>query len=790
MSVFYKISVALFCSSALVAQSPETYDWNTVSMGGGGFVSGIVTSSVEQNLMYARTDVGGAYKWDVVNSKWMPLLDWNSEDETGFQGVEALAIDPQATNKLYMLVGTSYFNSGKTAILRSSDYGQTFAMTDVSAQFKAHGNGMGRQNGEKLVVDPNNSSILFCGTRANGLFKSSNAGVDWSALTSFAIPTTPNANGIAFVLMDPASSAKGNATQTLYVAVSKTGTNFYVSTDGGNSFNAVVGAPTAYMPQRAVRASDGTLYLTYADKEGPNNPATGQIWKYVPLTNTWTNITPSGFSKPFSGISIDPNNANKIIVSTINVYMAQYVDNNSSTVWGDRILLSSDGGTSWKDLVGNSGIALDANGCTWINQNSIHWCGSIEFNPFNSNQAFVTSGNGIFSCDDLSAVKTTWKFNIKGLEETVALDAVSIEGGPFVSVIGDYDGFTHSDVTQYAPIHNPRTGSTTGLAFGGSVLLRSGNNMYYSFNNGATWTQCTTKGAKGKVAVSADGKTFVHCPEGSSTTYYSTDKGGTWTACSGLSFSNVVPIADAVNPTKFYAYENTGGAFYKSSDGGKTFSTTLNLNTWGSRVFRAVPGMEGDLWYAAGWDGLKRSVNSGTSFSKLNSVTYAYAVGFGKAAVGKTFPAIYIWGVIGGVKGVYRSIDEGATWLRVNDDQHEYGGPGNGQFVMGDMNVYGRVYMSTVGRGIAYGESVLTTGIEEITLENNNVRCYPNPFSETFVVQVKGVFSYMLSDLNGNTIENGEGESSAVIGQNCTSGLFILNVKTKEANDFVKLVKK
>ena len=52
---------------------------------------------------------------------------------------------------------------------------------------------------------------------------------------------------------------------------------------------------------------------------------------------------------------------------------------------------------------------------------------------------------------------------------------------------------------------------------------------------------------------------------------------------------------------------------------------------------------------------------------------------------------------------MYRSTDAGASWQRINDDAHQFGGPGNGEFVMGDMNVEGLVYMSTVGRGIVYG---------------------------------------------------------------------------------------
>ena len=60
-------------------------------------------------------------------------------------------------------------------------------------QFKAHGNGMERQNGERLQVDPANSNILYAGTRWNGLFKSSDAGATWSRLSGLNVTTTTNA---------------------------------------------------------------------------------------------------------------------------------------------------------------------------------------------------------------------------------------------------------------------------------------------------------------------------------------------------------------------------------------------------------------------------------------------------------------------------------------------------------------------------------------------------------------------------------------------------------------------
>jgi hypothetical protein len=78
------------------------------------------------------------------------------------------------------------------------------------------------------------------------------------------------------------------------------------------------------------------------------------------------------------------------------------------------------------------------------------------------------------------------------------------------------------------------------------------------------------------------------------------------------------------------------------------------------------------------------------------------AVGFGKAAPGKSYPAVYLVGTVNGVDGVFRSVDSGQSWTRINDDQHQYAWIG--QAVSGDPRVYGRVYLATNGRGILYAD--------------------------------------------------------------------------------------
>lgn len=706
---FLIVLFSCFSISYSFAQTSQTYAWKNVAIGGGGFVSSIIPGKTEQGLMYARTDVGGAYRWDATNTRWVPLLDWVSENETGYLGVESLAIDHQSPNKVYMLVGISYFNGGKSAILRSDDYGNTFSIIDVSGQFRAHGNGMGRQTGEKLVVDPNKSNILFTGTRWNGLFKSTDYGSNWSRLNALDVTTTPNENGISFVVLDPSSSSQGTATQTMFVGVSRTGTNFYRSDDGGASFTAVAGAPTNFMPQRAALASDGNLYITYGNGAGPHGHwavdepmDAGQLWKYNTQTGSWTNVTPAGYTKAFAGISVDPNNLDRLVASTINTYLLQ--DNGA---YGDRIFLSTNGGASWTDLF-EGGMIMDTDGAFWVQNSSIHWTGSIEFDPFNTQKVWVTSGNGIFSTDNIGASPNVWKFQAHGVEETVPIELVSIPNGPTVSVILDYDGFRHTDLSQYAPVHSPRMGSIRGLAYAAqnpNVLLRAGGQLFYSTDMGITWTETSSRmGTQGSVAISADGNVFLHAPERSGTTYRTTNRGASWTTVNGLSISDAKPVADFENPNKFYAFNSGTGTMMVSKDGGASFSAAGSVGSGGSKIIRTVSGKEGHLWVALYGGGLARSTNSGQSFSKISTVSAAGAVGIGKAAVDSNYPTIFIWGTVNGVTGIHRSTDEGASWVRVNDDAHEYGGPGNGQFVVGDMNVFGRVYMSTAGRGIVYGE--------------------------------------------------------------------------------------
>ncbi|WP_344748131.1 hypothetical protein [Streptosporangium vulgare] len=141
----------------------ESYEWKNVRIDGGGFVPGIIFNQKEQNLIYARTDIGGAYRWEQSSKSWIPLLDWVGWDKWGYNGVVSLATDPVETNRVYVAAGmyTNSWDPNNGAILRSADKGATWQATPLP--FKLGGNMPGRGMGERLAVDPNRNSVVYFG---------------------------------------------------------------------------------------------------------------------------------------------------------------------------------------------------------------------------------------------------------------------------------------------------------------------------------------------------------------------------------------------------------------------------------------------------------------------------------------------------------------------------------------------------------------------------------------------------------------------------------------------------
>ena len=752
------------------------YVWKNVQIVGGGFCDGIIFHPKAKDVRYARTDMGGAYRWDKNEGKWMPMLDFISYADNNLVGVESIAVDPKDKNTVYLSCGTST-RSSNGAILWSNDGGRTFGRTDVP--FKMGGNENGRGNGERMMVDPNNSDIIYVGTRQAGLWKSTDKALHFEQVASFqeildklnppvqdapapgmppqGMPPqgapvqgmrapgaqgTPGAPGqgmppmqmrqrdpgvgVVFVLYDAKSKKGKEGSQTIFVGYSAMNKdNMFVSRDGGQSWSAMEGAPQQYMPTHAVMSSDRKIYVSYGTNPGPNKMTDGGVWMYDIVKDEWTDITPD---KPtaerqfgYACVSVDLRNPKHIIASSFGRPMSGV---NSS----EDIFRTTDGGQTWKQVFASGGQYDEAN-APYVIHTGIHWLFDIEIDPFNSDHAMFTTGYGGWETYNLSNMDkdepTLWTVMSKGIEETVPLELYSPNKGAWlISGVGDYGGFTHHDLDTPAPDshHDPRFGNTNGVAgaeLKPELIVRTGTihggytgkNISYSLDGGDTWAEPETApaGRNGHIAVSADGETWVWTPD-RSPVYYTSDMGATWNESKGIE-TGIRVIADKVNPQRFYAVNVRSGILYESLDGAKTFTNrsigfdaSANPRSRGDsrggqdRVY-STPQREGDLWIAA-FHGLWHA-DDAVNFVQQGHVEEMHAFGMGAPAPDSDYPALYMVGTVDGVRGFFRSDDCAQSWVRINDDQHQYGLV---LHITGDPKKYGRVYVGTHGRGAVYGD--------------------------------------------------------------------------------------
>ena len=757
IAVVFSVAM-LWNTSAVFAQiaknhSAGPYVWRNVAMGGGGFVDGIVFHPTATDLMYARTDVGGAYRWDAAGQQWIPLNDWLSPAQNNYTGIESIGLDPSDSNRVFLAAGT--YKNNQAAILCSDDQGRTFKISEVP--FRMGGNEDGRSNGERLAVDPNEGTILFFGSRSAGLWKSSDRGTTWSAVASFPNvsvvqpPLVINATstnsastnaaarvrrsggfgggntayGIVSVVFDAFSGHSGAPTPVIYAAVSSGGTNLFRSDDGGIRWQPVACQPIGLRPSHLVQSPDGLFYLSYGNVPGPNNVTDGALWKYNAKDGSWTDISPE---KPEAGqrlgwgygaVAVDALHPATIVATSIDR-------------WGpkDEVFRSTDGGTTWKGIMTTNG-QLDYSMAPYTAQgHTPHWTGAVAVNPHNSDQILFGTGYGIWASTNATAADAggtvTWVFLDKGLEETVPLALASPPtGAHLISGVGDIDGFRHDDVNVSpadGTFTGPRFSSTRDIVFAGAkpeIIVRIGNGGREMFvhaaiseDGGKNWEllahDCPGgNGGQGKLAISADGSAIVWAPQRGSA-YVTYNRGTNWTNCQGLD-SGARITADPVNPLRFYSFDSQTGKIMVSINAAATFAATaaeLAANPDGSRsggVLSAVVGIEGDLWAGSRSEGLYHSTDGGVSFTKITGVSGVDAVGFGKAAPGKTYPAVFVLGNIKGLRARYRSDDEGQTWLRIDDDQHQFG-TADVPMIVGDPRIYGRVYFTTGGRGVIYGD--------------------------------------------------------------------------------------
>jgi len=727
-------------SGVLAAEA--TYRWRNVRVGGGGFIPGVVFSRAEKGLAYLRSDMGGAYRWDVAAGHWIPLLD--NQAQGSWQGVESVAPDPLDPEVVYLAVGMG--RRDPAAILRSANRGIDWSIAEVP--FRMGGNEEGRGLGERLAIDPNDTRILLFGSRHDGLQRSEDHGRSWQKVEGFphaglglnAWPQ-PTHGGVSFVIFDPRSGRPGQGSRTLFAGIADpVSDRLWRSDDAGATWKPVP-APHALLPCKAELDTTGSLFITYSNGIGPNGITDGAVWRLDTASGTWTDITPVRPSARqgggFMGIALDQQTPGTVAVTSLNRW------NPHDTLWR-----STDGGKSWADAWPVSHRDVEATPFLYWGEAEADfgwWMAGLAIDPFDSEFACYTTGATIYATREFSKVsrgeKTTWFPWVEGIEQTAIITLTSLPEGPaLLSGFGDISGFVHDDLTTSPRLQftNPVFGNTNTIDFAGkapAVVVRSGTphqrhggaTLAWSQDHGRSWQPLTAPsladapappGRPGRsrkdlhqdaaITVSADGATFMVM---TAVPQITRDRGKSWVPVEGLP-AWTRPVADRVAPQVFYALDFATGDLFVSQDGGASFGPkpTLGLPdiaadrpSWREVAWPliAAPSRAGSLWFAS-QKGLYRSHDGGGRFERVASDITVEALSLGAPPPGRRTPVLYAIGRRGDLRALWRSEDDGRSWIRINDARHEYGR--RFRCLAADLQHYGRVYVGTDGRGILVGD--------------------------------------------------------------------------------------
>jgi xyloglucan-specific exo-beta-1,4-glucanase len=439
---------------------------------GGGFVTGFVFHPHTPGIAYARTDIGGVYRYEPDSRTWKSLCDHITHPGRWETYPLSLALSPMEVNRLYIAAGDGKANN-KLCI--SHDRGEHFLYRDIPTGI--HGNASGRGTGGRLLVSVTDANILYFASQTGGLFVTRDLGTSWEHIAVCPQGGREETN-LTFVFAHPdnedflivGSNGEKNSPDGII-----RGPSLFYSTDGGNHFDCMPGQPAplihpgstnpGYVAQRY--AFDGQyLYITFSEPgycwAGFNSYAcdTGSCIDGVLLRyrispdgeiRETLDLTPTGYSDPgcparrlgcgLAGISVDPNHPGVVVMSTI-----CHPDQ-------DTIYHSRDFGMHFTPIlqglsIGQIDFTVDYmkpeyNG----GQSIVHWMGDLKIDPHDGNNAFFTTGTGVFATFNLLHAlenKTvTWQPLCCGLEETVHLNVYSPCIGPvkLIDIIGDLGGF-------------------------------------------------------------------------------------------------------------------------------------------------------------------------------------------------------------------------------------------------------------------------------------------------------------------------------------------------------------
>ena len=208
-------------------------------------VGGLAYDPNNLSTLYCAAPTGGIWRSTTSGASWTALTD----SQIGL-ATSSVAVAPG--NSQIILGGTGDFDGGAGSgygILRSIDGGVTWNVTGA-AQF-------GNQPIHKVIFDPFTAGRVFATGGYNGLFRSNDYGATWTMVVGPTAvggsPAVPNGRW---------SNFDTNVTGEIYYATADD-VGVFMSTDAGNTWIAMPGAPTGAGRYDVVASKIGSSDVAY-----------------------------------------------------------------------------------------------------------------------------------------------------------------------------------------------------------------------------------------------------------------------------------------------------------------------------------------------------------------------------------------------------------------------------------------------------------------------------------------------------------------------------------------------
>jgi hypothetical protein len=707
--------------------------FNRLPIVGGGFVTGL-DISVDASRKVCSPDVTGPYIQDGTGD-WRPLLTSSSLQSSEYDpwpnnygaglsdGPGCYAARMAPSNKDVIVVVTN------ALVRRSTDGGNSFTRCNLAAKKMLANTGQQRLWNRKLDIHPTDPLTFLVGTDGDGQYYTTDGGQNFTSIgiaagTTFGGAATPH-----LVAFDPGAP--------LNVFITRHGTGLYRATAGvGGAFTLVTG-PTTFR-QLHVTAG-GTVWIC---------TTTGELWKLARGSTSWVQISAPPGALSVHSFAVNPADLNSLVVMDSDGISARSIDGGATWVGSDRWVAT---------FPAPVGLYNNSSQVPWLDHIGGLFPSHLQFDPVAVNKVWLAHGTGVsYSNPPTTFVRWDWYDISSGIEELVFVCGLSIPGNSR-PLFGAWDKAIwrprNLDHSRDAPIfpdsalastnvdHCYSMDYATGAAAKVYAVVNLNHNISgYSVNGGATWQPFAAQhpdGALGGcVAATGDGK-LIWVPANNGKAVRSGDGGASWSYINmGGSVGGIVnwiaatyvrrhivtadheragAAAIVVNTAVDSQTQTISGGVYRTLDDGQNWTQRLTglidatsdtAQAWHATL-KYIPGKSGELLYTAGRDFASRlmwSQNDATSFTALRSseINNVRNFTFGMAAPLQSYPTVFFDGTVNGVSGLYSSTDFFATSPRLLA-RFPAGVIIDRDFICGDMNVFGRLYVGPTSNGLLYG---------------------------------------------------------------------------------------